>query len=206
MSNVASEPAGAKWEALSEDAKSLPSDGRIFYSFSGRSGFEGYVLKQENENRLSEPDKGDGSMTDAQKAALAGQPNQTGAEELLGQIRLSLNVQQNGEILGRLIALHAQAADGLAYKQKITDEACGAGVRALGEAFNVDSMKAVLSQLPVTEIEKIANSYELQAKSVLGGGGRHTQGDNLDLPNGALSGSTQAIPKQHKTMTKRRSD
>lgn len=35
------------WDVLSEDTKSLPGDGRVFYSFSSKSGMTGFVPKQQ---------------------------------------------------------------------------------------------------------------------------------------------------------------
>lgn len=135
-------------------------------------------------------------MTEEQKAALAASQTQAtalaAANGVLGQVRAALGVENDTDIPAKLTALSAQAADGAAYKVKVTEQACGAGVRALGEAFNVEAMKTVLSNLPVTEIEKIGASYEAQAQAALGGGGRHTEGDNPDLPAGAANGTPPA--------------
>ncbi|MEK4451635.1 hypothetical protein [Paenibacillus sp. FSL L8-0506] len=196
MSNTLETQSTVKWEALSEDAKSLPSDGRVFYSFSGKSGLDGFVIKQEKNNEPETQAKGDDTVTDEQKAALAAAQTQAtalaAANGVLGQVRAALGVENDTDIPAKLTALSAQAADGAAYKVKVTEQACGAGVRALGEAFNVEAMKTVLSNLPVTEIEKIGASYEAQAQAALGGGGRHTEGDNPDLPAGAANGTSPA--------------
>lgn len=66
----------------------------------------------------------------------------------------------------------------------------------MGDAFNVEAMKTALSHLPVTEIEKINATYEAQAQAALGGGGRHTTGEDLNLPEGALSGAAPANPQK----------
>ncbi|ODA09235.1 hypothetical protein [Paenibacillus polymyxa] len=193
MSNTSELQSAIKCEALSEDAKSLPSGGRVFYSFSGKSGLDGFVLQQDTNNEAETQAKGDDTVTDEQKAALAGAQTQAtalaAANNVLGQIRAALSVENDTDILSKLTSLSAQAADGVTYKVKITEQACGAGVRALGEAFNVEAMKTALSHLPVSEIEKIGATYETQAQAALGGGGRHTQGDDVNLPEGALNGT-----------------
>ncbi|WP_405176345.1 hypothetical protein MHI27_11930 [Paenibacillus sp. FSL H8-0261] len=181
-----------KYEALSEDMKSLPIDGRVFYSFSNKTGFTGFITRQPEEQKnelVNTLTKGDDTMTDEQKAVLAA------ANGVLGQVRLALGVENDADIPAKLTELSAQAADGAAYKVKVTEQACGAGVRALGDAFNVEAMKTALSHLPVTEIEKIGTSYEAQAQAALGGGGRHTEGEKLDLPVGALGGAAPSNPQ-----------
>ncbi|SPY16107.1 Uncharacterised protein [Paenibacillus polymyxa] len=194
MSNTSDLQSAIKCEALSEDAKSLPSGGRVFYSFSGKSGLDGFVLQQDKNNEAETQAKGDDTVTDEQKAALAAAQTQAtalaAANSVLGQIRATLSVDNDSDILSKLTSLSAQAADGATYKVKITEQACGAGVRALGEAFNVEAMKTALSHLPVSEIEKIGATYEAQAQAALGGGGRHTQGDDVNLPEGALNGTS----------------
>ncbi|URJ42241.1 hypothetical protein [Paenibacillus polymyxa] len=193
MSNTSELQSTIKCEALSEDAKSLPSGGRVFYSFSGKSGLDGFVIQQDKNNEAETQAKGDDTVTDEQKAALAAAQTQAtalaAANNVLGQIRAALNVENDTDILSKLTSLSAQAADGVTYKVKVTEQACGAGVRALGEAFNVEAMKTALSHLPVSEIEKIGATYEAQAQAALGGGGRHTQGDDVNLPEGALNGT-----------------
>jgi hypothetical protein len=173
-----------EYEPLSLDAKSLDGDGRVFYFFGNKGGMSAFVSKKhqtnEQANTLAE---GDETVTEEQKAALAA----TGG--LLGQIRTALGLTNDSDIVGKIASLSAQAADGEAYKMKVTDQACSAGIRALGAAFNVEAMKTALSHLPVSEIEKINASYEAHAQAALGGGGQHTQGANIDLPAGALSGA-----------------
>lgn len=186
-----------EYEPLPLDAKSLDGDGRVFYFFSNKGGMNAFVSKQhqtlEQAKILAE---GDDTVTEEQKAALAAAQTQAtalaAANGVLGQVRVALGVENDADIAAKLTALSAQAADGAAYKVKVTEQACGAGVRALGEAFNTETMKAMLSHLPVSEIEKISATYEAQAQAALGGGGRHTEGDNLDLPSGALSGVAPA--------------
>lgn len=183
-----------EYEPLSLDAKSLDGDGRVYYFFSNKGGLSAYVLKQQQIEQAKTLAEGEGNVTDQEKAAaFAAQQTQATllatANALLGQVRTALSVENDSDILSKLASLSALAEDGKTYKLKIIEEACGAGVRALGEAFNVETMKTVLSHLPVTEIEKISANYELQASAVLGGGGRHTQGENVTLPEGALSGA-----------------
>lgn len=214
MSNVTEQQPTVKWEALSEDTKSLPSGGRVFYSFSGKSGLDGFVIKQEKNNVAETQAKGDDTVTEEQKAALAVAQTQaialTAANSVLGQVRAALGVENDADIAAKLATLSAQASDGLVYKTKVTEQACGAGVRALGEAFNTETMKVMLSHLPVSEIEKIGATYEAQAQAVLGGGGRHTEGDNPDLPAGAANGTAptnaqaagQKTPEQLQTEAK----
>ncbi|OKP95394.1 hypothetical protein [Paenibacillus sp. P46E] len=200
MSNTSETQSTVKWEFLSEDAKSLPSGGRVFYSFSGKSGLDGFVMQQEKNNEAETQAKGDDTVTEEQKAALAAAQTQatalTAANGVLGQVRAALGVESDADIPAKLTALSAQAADGAAYKVKVTEQACGAGVRALGEAFNTETMKAMLFHLPVSEIEKIGATYEAQAQAALGGGGRHTEGDNPDLPAGALGGAAPSNPQK----------
>lgn len=196
MSNTSELQSTIKCEALSEDAKSLPSGGRVFYSFSDKSGLDGFVIQQDKNNEAEIQAKGDDTVTDEQKAALAAAQTQAtalaAANGILGQVRAALGVESDAEIPAKLTALSAQAADVAMYKIKVTEQACGAGIRALGEAFNVEAMKTALSHLPVSEIEKIGATYEAQAQATLGGGGRHTQGDDVNLPEGALNGAPPA--------------
>jgi hypothetical protein len=187
------------WDVLSEDAKSLPGDGRVFYSFSSKSGFTGYVPKQQQIEKTLTPVEGDESMSaEALKQAELALDQAKAAGNvlngLLTQIRTALGVTADGEILSKLTSLSAQAADGVQYKTKVTEQACGAGVRAMGDAFNVEAMKLSLSNLPVVEIEKIALSYEAQAVKVLGGGGQHTATGDVNLPDNALSGAGAGNP------------
>ncbi|MGG6309795.1 hypothetical protein [Paenibacillus macerans] len=190
MSGASQNQDNITWEPLAEDAKSLPSGGRVFYSFSAKSGFNSFVLKQD-QNTAEKLAKEDG-MVDGKEQSVQLQQVQeklSRATNLLDQIKTALSVENDNDILNKLTALNTQAADGAAYKVKITEQACGAGVRALGDAFNVEAMKTALSQLPVSEIEKIGASYEAQAQAALGGGGRHTQGEEINLPSNALDGS-----------------
>lgn len=189
-----------EYEALPLDAKSLSGDGRVFYFFSNKGGLSAYVLKQEQNEQAKTLAEGDGNVSENEKqAALAAQQEQANAlakaNSLLGQIRASLGVENDSDILSKLTALNAQATDGAAYKVKTIELACGAGVRALGDAFNVEAMKTALSQLPVSEIEKISASYEAQAQAALGGGGRHTQGEDVNLPKSALDGTAPSNPQ-----------
>lgn len=214
MSNTSEPQSTVKWEALSEDAKSLPSGGRVFYSFSGKSGLDGFVIQQDKNNEAETQAKGDDTVNEEQKAALAAAQTQAtalaAATGVLGQIRAALGVENDADIQAKLTALNAQAADGAAYKVKVTEQACGAGVRALGDAFNVEAMKTALSHLPVSEIEKISATYEAQAQAALGGGGRHTQTDDINLPEGAANGAAptnaqaaaQKTPEQLKAAEK----
>ncbi|MDT0123885.1 hypothetical protein Q9R46_14585 [Paenibacillus sp. RRE4] len=196
MSSIAETQSSVKWEALSEDVKSLPSGGRVFYSFSGKSGLDGFVIRQEKNNEAETQAKGDDTVNEEQKAALAAAQTQANAlaaaNGVLGQVRAVLGVESDTDIPAKITALSAQAVDGAAYKVKVTEQACGAGVRALGDAFNVEAMKTALSHLPVSEIEKIGASYEAQAQAALGGGGRHTQTGDINLPEGAVDGKQPA--------------
>lgn len=188
------QPKQTEYEPLPLDAKSLDGDGRVFYFFSNKGGMSAFVSKQHQTKEQAETlAQGDDTMNEEQKAALAAAQTQAtalaAANNVLGQIRAALSVENDTDILSKLTSLSAQAADGVTYKVKVTEQACGAGVRALGEAFNVEAMKTALSHLPVSEIEKIGATYEAQAQAALGGGGRHTQGDDVNLPEGALNGT-----------------
>lgn len=198
MSGVAQTQDNITWEPLSEDAKSLPSGGRVFYSFSAKSGFNSFVMKQDQNNTAEKLAKEDGTVDGKEQSVQLQQAQEklSQATNLLGQIKTALSVESDSDILNKLAALNTQATDGAAYKVKITEQACGAGVRALGDAFNVEAMKTALSHLPVSEIEKIGATYEAQAQAALGGGGRHTEGDNLDLPTGALGGAAPSNPQK----------
>lgn len=102
---------------------------------------------------------------------------------VLETIKVTLGVTSDEEITTKIAALSKKAELGDVYCSKVIDEALGSGVRALGDAFNTEAMKLAFSNLPIAEVEKIRDSYEAQAKVVLGGGGRHTAGDQHDLPN-----------------------
>lgn len=178
---------------LALDAKSLSGDGSIFYFFSKKSGLTAYVQDGKPNEQAKALAEGDGktmAMTEEEKQALQQAQNSlTLSNGLLTQIRTALGSAGDDGILAKLTALSSQATDGVAYKTKITETACGAGVRAMGDAFNVEAMKLSLANLPVAEIEKIAASYELQAKVVLGAGGRKTEGADTNLPANALTGA-----------------
>lgn len=183
-----------EYEPLPLDAKSLPGDGSIFYIFSNSKGANAFVPKRINDsaNVLAE---GAETMTEEEKKALQlAQSSLTISDGMLTQIRASLGVAGNESILSKLTSISALAQVGEQYKTKITDAACGAGVRAMGDAFNVEAMKLSLANLPVAEIEKINASYEAQALVVLGGGGQHTQPADVTLPAGALTGVPPANP------------
>lgn len=191
------EKAQIEYEPLPLDAKSLPGDGSIFYIFSKNKGTSAFVPRQpinESANALAEGD--DHMSTDLQKqaeAALALAQSALGVSNgLLTQIRTALGVATDDGILSKITSVNSLAQVGEQYKTKITDAACGAGVRAMGDAFNVEAMKLSLANLPVAEIEKINASYEAQALVALGGGGRHTKGADTDLPANALSGDAPA--------------
>ncbi|MNC30556.1 hypothetical protein D3C75_788440 [compost metagenome] len=197
MSATSKTESSMKWETLPEDAKSLPSGGRVFYSFSAKSGLDGFVLKQQSNEQAKTLAKGDEGM-DGKEQAVQLQQVQAAlsqANGLLGQIRLAIGVEADTGILAKITALSAQAQVGEQYKLKVIDEACGAGVRALGEAFNVEAMKLAFSSLPVGEVEKILSSYEKQAVAILGGGGQKTVGADITLPAGALGGVAPANPQ-----------
>jgi hypothetical protein len=178
-------------EPLSLDAKSLSGDGRVFYFFSNTSGLSAFVSKEQKNEEVNILAEGDETVTDAEKAAaLAAQQNLsalTAANVLLGQVRTALGVDADSGILAKLSTLGSQATDGAAYKLKLVEEACGAGVRALGDAFSPEAMKLSFNHLAVGEIEKVRDSYNAQALKALGGGGQHTQGADATLPDGTPS-------------------
>ncbi|WKL02432.1 hypothetical protein Q0F98_40815 [Paenibacillus amylolyticus] len=139
MSNAAEQQSTVTWEALSEDTKSLPSGGRVFYSFSGKSGLNGFVIRQEKNNEAKTQAKGDDTVTEEQKAALAAAQTQTialtAANSVLGQVRAALGVENDADITSRLAALSAQAADGAVYKTKVTEQACRSWCTCVGRSF-----------------------------------------------------------------------
>lgn len=182
---------------LALDTKSLDGDGSVFYFFSKKSGLTAYV--QDGKPNVLAKNEGDDHMsTDLQKqaeAALALAQSALGVSNgLLTQIRTALGIATDDGILSKITSVNSLAQVGEQYKTKITDAACGAGVRAMGDAFNVEAMKLSLANLPVAEIEKINASYEAQALVTLGGGGRHSQGADSDLPANTSSGGTPANP------------
>jgi len=190
VQNKESEPLSLVPLAL--DTKSLPGDGRVFYSFSNKSGLMGYVPQQQQNNRASTLAEGVGNV-DPKDQAISAQLTQ--ASNLLSQIRAALGVESDDGILGKINSMSENAKVGESHKLALIDEACGAGVRALGEAFSVEAMKLSLANLPVTEIEKVRNSYNAHAQAILGGGGRHTQGGDINLPAGAAAGESPANPQ-----------
>jgi hypothetical protein len=203
MSNGTESQAKQSLQFLSEDTKSLPSDCRVFYSFSNKSGIDGFVIQSPQNNETETQSKGAGNVTEEQKAALAAQQTQAAslaaATLLLGQVKTALGVETDADIIGKLASLTTQAEDGKAYKLKLIDETCGAGVRALGEAFNVEAMKLSFEALSAAQVEKIRDSYDAQAKALFGGGGRQTEGDDINLPVGALNGAAPSNPNNKPT-------
>jgi hypothetical protein len=183
------------------DSKSLPGDGKVFYFFSNRTGLSSFVQQgQTNAVLAAQENKGADHVNETEVKAQTEALTQSKAaldksNGLIGQIKTSLGIESEEGIVAKITALSAQAKDGETYKTKITEEACGAGVRALGEAFNVDAMKLSLSGLPVAEIEKVRDTYEAQAKAVLGNGGRQTVGADVNLPAGASAGAPPANPQ-----------
>lgn len=188
---------------LELDTKSLAGDGSVFYFFSKKSGLTAYV-QDGKQNVLATNEGNEKIMADEQKVAEAAlqkaQTDLNALNGLLTQIRTALGVTTDDGILTKITSLSAQAAVGESYKVKVTEEACGAGVRAMGEAFNVEAMKLSLSGLPVAEIEKIKLSYDAQAVKVLGGGGQHTQPADVNLPANAL-GAPPANPQNNAEKT-----
>lgn len=160
---------------LEDSTKTLP-DSRVFYCFSNKTGFSGYVMKPTDQES-----KGDDHVNELEQA----KQQLSAAQSVLASVREALKVSSDTEITGALASLSAKAKLGEQYAARVIDEACAAGVRALGDAFNVEAMKLAFSNLPVQEVEKIRDSYEAQAKAALGGGGRHTVTDPVDLPAGA---------------------
>ncbi|QDH23462.1 hypothetical protein [Saccharibacillus brassicae] len=187
-----------QYDPLPLDAKSLDGDERVFYFFSNKGGLSAFIPKHQTPQTKEEPantlDKGDDSTVTSeeqqkQAAALAAAKNQ------LGRIRDQLGLAEDADVMAHLKSLTAKAADGETYKEKLIDQACGAGVRALGEAFDVDTMKLSFSALSVEQIEKIGSSYEKQAQAALGGGGRQTQGENLEVPAGLAGAGAPGNPQ-----------
>lgn len=70
--------------------------------------------------------EGDDTVTEEQKAALAAAQTQAtalaAASGVLGQVRVALGVENDADITAKLTALSAQAADGAAYKVKVTEQ------------------------------------------------------------------------------------
>lgn len=119
----------------------------------------------------------------AQEALAKATSDLTASNGILAKVREALGVTEDGAIHATVTALQTKAELGAQYVAKVVEEACGAGVRAMGEAFNVESMKLAFSHLPVVEVEKIRDTYEAQAKSALGGGGQHIVTDPKTLPD-----------------------
>ncbi|WAH35040.1 hypothetical protein [Alicyclobacillus dauci] len=185
-----------EYAVLSDTTKSLPGDGRVFYSFSSKSGLVGYVrqsaVEPERDDQVNELEQVKAQLSTAQAFS-------TKVRELLG-------VTSDDAVEGAVASLKAQAQVGEQYKAKVVDEACGAGVRALGEAFNVDAMKLSFANLPVSEVEKIRDTYEAQAKAALGGGGQHVVTQQHDLPEDAgknPNGSTQLSAEQQREQARK---
>jgi hypothetical protein len=211
---------------LALDAKSLNGDGSVFYFFSKKTSLNAYV--QDGKPNVLAENEGVDSMSDLQKqaeAALALAQSALGVSNglltqirtalgvsngLLTQIRTALGVATDEGILSKITSVNSLAQVGEQYKTKITDAACGAGVRAMGDAFNVEAMKLSLANLPVAEIEKINASYEAQALVALGGGGRHSNPADINLPANALNGApanpnadgTEKTPEQLQALAK----
>jgi hypothetical protein len=186
-----------QYEELALDAKSLPGDGSVFYVLS-KNGATAYVPKHST-STAGKTAEGDEPVTEQEKQAQEQALQQTQAAltqatGLIGQIKTALSITADGDILTKISSLSALAAVGEQYKVKVTEEACGAGVRALGEAFNVDAMKLSFANLSVTEIEKVRDTYEAQAKALFPNG-RQTQGAGVDLPAGAADGTPPANPQ-----------
>ncbi|MDK8182105.1 hypothetical protein [Paenibacillus sp. UMB4589-SE434] len=193
LPNNEDEESQTEYEPLSLDAKSLNGDERVFYFFSNKGGVSAFTAKQNAQLRA----EGDESVTDEQKAAALAAHQTT---NVLSQIKTALGVETDDTILAKINALSVQAKVGEQYKLNLIEEASGAGVRALGEAFNVEAMKLSLSHLQVSEIEKIRDTYNEHAKAVLGGGGRHTTGEDIDLPANALN-SAPTNPQDKSELT-----
>lgn len=203
LSNKKGQQEPSNWEALSEDMKSLPGDGRVFYSFSSKSGLMGFVPKEQPQQQQQTKEEaetlaeGDGNMDGKENAVQLQQVQAVlgKATGLLSQIRTALGIDSDDGILSKIAALSSQAADGVAYKAKVVEETCGAGVRALGEAFNVEAMKLSFNALAVSEVEKVRDTYNAQAQAIFGNGGRKTEGGDIQLPANAQSGAAPANPQ-----------
>lgn len=167
---------------LTEDESVLKNADRILFSFSQKRGLQSYAqlsdapAKTEGADQVNELEKAQEALSQANVAL-------SGANGILSKVREALGVTEDGAIHATVTALQAKAELGAQYVAKVVEEACGAGVRAMGEAFNVESMKLAFSHLPVAEVEKIRDTYEAQAKSALGGGGQHIVTDPKTLPD-----------------------
>lgn len=186
-------------QPVSLDTKSLLGGGSVYYFFSNKSGISAFEQKG-SQLALSE-NKGDENVDDkakllaAEQSLALTQTQLTQSNGLVLSIRTALGVATDDGILSKITSINTLAQVGEQYKTKITDAACGAGVRAMGDAFNVEAMKLSLANLPVAEIEKINASYEAQALVALGGGGRHSNPADINLPANALNGNPPANPQ-----------
>jgi hypothetical protein len=168
---------------LESTTKTIDGDSRIFYAFSQKSGVQAFVLGNQSELPKEEESMNDKERADKAELALSQKEVVlTKVNTTLEGIRAALKVNSDEEIAGTLSVLSKNAELGHKYASKVIDEACGAGVRALGQAFNTDAMKMSFSNLPVEEVEKIRDTFEAQAKAALGGGGQHTSTPKTDLP------------------------
>jgi hypothetical protein len=190
----AKEGNGKAWVST-QDEEAAKNAERIFCSYSQKTGLHEFVQQKPEGDESTLENKQTPQQMANDQALQQAQAALSTATGLLGQIRTTLGVSADGDIITKITVLSEQAQVGEKYKVKVTEEACGAGVRALGEAFNVDAMKLSLSNLPVTEIEKIRDSYEAQAKAILGNGGRQTVGGDVELPAGASAGAAPANPQ-----------
>lgn len=192
---------------LEATTKTLEGDSRIFYAFSKKSGLSAYILGQQlGLSNKEEPGMNDKERADKAELALSQKEVAlTKVNTTLEGIRTALKVNSDGEILGALASLSKNAEQGQRYVSKVMEEACGAGIRALGQAFNADAMKLTFSNLPVEEVEKIRDTFESQSKAALGGGGQHTVTGKTDLPDNPETnpnGGTALSAEQEQEKTK----
>lgn len=187
------------YDPLPLDAKALDGDGHVYYFFSRKSGLSAFVPKkqstQTNEDPVYALGKGDDSTVTPEEQAKQATAALTVAKQELSGIRTLLGLSDDADVSAHLKGLTAKAADGETYKEKMIDQACGAGVRALGDAFDVEAMKLSLSSLSVEQIEKIGSAYEKQATAALGGGGRQTQGEDPGVPAGLAGAGAPGNPQ-----------
>lgn len=169
---------------LTEDEAVLKNADRVLFTFSQKRGLQTYA--QVAKSAVSSEPKGVDSVDELQKAQqqlATANASLSGVNGILAKVREALGVTSDEAIHGAVTSLKTQAEIGTHYATKVVDEACSAGVRAMGEAFNVESMKTAFSHLSVSEVEKIRDSYQAQAKTALGGGGQHLATEPKTLPD-----------------------
>ena len=87
------------------------------------------------------------------------------------------------ELTAKVDELTPQAELGKKYREDTIENAIKAGIRDQGNEFDEDAFREMFKELDIEKVKSFAEKWEASAVAKLKGT-QHTEGANLDLPNG----------------------